>query len=217
MSAMPKTESVRRPARWSGNGAGWREHLLLLGRFLRNPRAIGAIAPSSPSLARAMVAPMHLHDAERVVELGPGTGVLTAELVSRLGADARLLAIDQDACFIERLRQHWPDVDCVCASAAALHALARDRGLLPIDHIVSGLPFASLPRPVTLDILEAVARTLRPGGTFTTFQYVHAYRMRSAVIFRDDLSRRLGSSPTRTLVTRNVPPAYVLTWTSAPG
>lgn len=194
------------------NGSGWREHLLLFGRFLRNPRTIGAIVPSSLALARAMADPMQLHDAEHVVELGPGTGVFTAALVVRLRPGARLLAIDQDALFIARLQQQWPQVDCVCASAAVLPLLAAERGLLPIDHIVSGLPFASLPPAVTARILEGIEHTLRPGGTFTTFQYVHAYRMRHAITFREDLSRRLGSGHSRTLVARNFPPAYVLTW-----
>jgi phospholipid N-methyltransferase len=199
---------MSRPAR----GSGWREHLLLLARFLRHPRTIGAIAPSSPSLARAIVQPLHLCDAEHIVELGPGTGVFTAEIVSELHRGARLLAIDQDAAFIARLRQLWPQVDCVCDSAAALPRIAAERDLLPLDHIISGLPFASLPSAVTVAIVDAIERTLRPGGTFTTFQYVHAYRLPAATAFRDDISGRLGSAPARTLVTRNFPPAYVLSW-----
>ena len=82
---------------------------------------------------------------------------------------------------------------------------------------MSGLPFASLPPPNTVRILEGIEQTLRPGGTFTTFQYVHAYRMKSAVAFREDISRRLGSAPSQTLVPRNFPPAYVLSCRTAGG
>jgi phospholipid N-methyltransferase len=53
---------------------------------------------------------------------------------------------------------------------------------------------------------------LRVGGTFTTFQYVHAYRMPPAAAFRREMSRRLDSQPAYQLVVRNVPPALVLTW-----
>ncbi len=194
------------------NGSGWREHLLLFGRFLKAPRSIGAIAPSSPALAEAMVAALRLGGADRIVELGPGTGALTSALVARLHPGARVLAIDREPMFVERLRARWPQVECVCASAVALPALAAERGLLPIDHILSGLPFASLPAPVTARILEGIEETLRSDGTFTTFQYVHAYRMRQAAVFRRELSARLGSEPERTLVLRNLPPAYVLTW-----
>ena len=199
----------------ASNGSGWREHLLLFGRFLRSPRSIGAIAPSSPALADAMVQPMRLDGGDRVVELGPGTGALTSALVARLRPETRVLAIDREPVFVERLRARWPQVDCVCASAAALQTLAAERGLLPIDHIVSGLPFASLPAEVTTRILDSIEESLRTNGTFTTFQYVHAYRMRQATAFRRELSDRLGSEPRRTLVMRNLPPAYVLTWTRA--
>ena len=52
------------------SGSGLREHLLLFGRFLRSPREVGAIAPSSRVLARAMVAGLNLHsiDLARVRE-----------------------------------------------------------------------------------------------------------------------------------------------------
>jgi phosphatidylethanolamine/phosphatidyl-N-methylethanolamine N-methyltransferase len=195
------------------NGSGLREHLLLFSRFLRSPRNIGAIAPSSPVLARAMVRDVDLGGgAVRVVELGPGTGAFTSAIVSRLGPSARYLAIDREAAFVERLRELWPQIECVCASAAMLPALAADRGLAPVDHIISGLPFASLPGAVTTQILDGIEQTLRPGGTFTTFQYVHAYGLPPAVAFRHDINRRMGGQPTRRLVVWNIPPAFVLTW-----
>jgi phospholipid N-methyltransferase len=199
----------------AGNGAGWREHLLLLSRFVRDPRSVGAIAPSSPSLALAMVEPLDLRGAARIVELGPGTGAFTCAIVSRLGPSARYLAIDRDPAFVERIKRQWPDVDCVCASAAELPALAATRGMLPIDHVVSGLPFASLPAAVTTQILDGLEQALRPGGTFTTFQYIHAYRLPAAVAFRRDITRRMGATPVRATVMRNLPPAYVLTWKRA--
>jgi phosphatidylethanolamine/phosphatidyl-N-methylethanolamine N-methyltransferase len=199
----------------ASNGSGWREHLLLLSRFLRHPRAVGAIAPSSPSLARAMVQHLDLNGSVRVVELGPGTGAFTWAIVSLLGPSARCLAIDRDPVFVEQIKRRWPRVDCVCASAAALPELAAERSMTPVDHVVSGLPFASLPATVTTGILDGLERTLRPGGTFTTFQYVHAYRLPPAVAFRRDINRRMGGTPVRSIVMRNLPPAYVLTWQRA--
>jgi phosphatidylethanolamine/phosphatidyl-N-methylethanolamine N-methyltransferase len=199
----------------AGNGAGWREHLLLLSRFVRHPRSVGAIAPSSPSLARAMVQHLDLNGRVRVVELGPGTGAFTCAIVSRLEPSGRYLAIDRDPVFVERIKRQWPQVDCVCASATELPALAAERGMTPVDHVVSGLPFASLPGAVTTQILDGLERALRPGGTFTTFQYVHAYRLPAAIAFRRDITQRMGTTPIRSIVMRNLPPAYVLTWQRA--
>jgi phospholipid N-methyltransferase len=190
--------------------AGWAEHLLFLRALLRNPRSVGAIAPSSPYLARRMV--MGIAGAEQIVELGPGTGVFTREIVGRVGPLCRVLAVEVNRAFVERLQRVWPQVDCVCASAETLPALAAARGISGVDHIISGLPFASLPAETTRRILDGVHETLRVGGTFTTFQYVHAYGMAAAASFRRELSARLGSGPHSHLVVRNVPPAFVLTW-----
>jgi len=158
-----------------------------------------------------MVADLDFHHAH-VVELGPGTGAFTASIVESLGAGARFLAIDIDPTFVASIHAKWPAIEVVCASAEELPSLTAERGLAPIDHILSGLPFASLPAAITQGILSGIERTLRPGGTFTTFQYVQAYGMSAAVNFRQDMSRRLGSEPTRQLVLMNAPPAWTLRW-----
>lgn len=197
------------------NGPGIREHLMMFARFLRSPRTVGAVSASSLALARAIVDGLDFAGAVKVVELGPGTGALTGSIVERLGPEARLLAIDIDPEFVKQVRRRWPQVDCVCASAERLEELTVEHGLAPVDHIISGLPFASLPAAMTGGILAGVEASLRPGGTFTTFQYVHAYGLPSAVAFRRNLSERLGHEPERRIVTRNVPPAWILTWRKA--
>ena len=54
--------------------------------------------------------------------------------------------------------------------------------------------------------------SLRAGGTFTTFQYIHAYGFPSAAAVRQTLTREMGSMPTSSLVLGNLPPALVLRW-----
>jgi phosphatidylethanolamine/phosphatidyl-N-methylethanolamine N-methyltransferase len=188
----------------------WTGHLTFLGALIRNPRAVGAIVPSSVFLARRMV--RDVAPASRVVELGPGTGVITREILARNGESGSFFAVDVNRAFVDRIRRAWPGIDCVCASAEILPALAAERGWPEVDHIVSGLPFATLPSATTRLILDGVQQVLRSGGTFTTFQYVHAYRVPSAAAFRRELSQRLGGEPSAQLVVRNVPPALVLTW-----
>jgi phospholipid N-methyltransferase len=192
----------------------WQDHWLFLTHFRKSPRTVGAIAPSSRRLARAMVDGLSLEQKPgvRVVELGPGTGSVTGEIARRLPADAVCLAIDVDPVFSARVGARWPQITSVCDHAERLVAIARARDLLPIDHIVSGLPFASLPVSSARAIVEAIVSSLGPGGTFTTFQYVHAYGFPSAVSVRQTLTREMGSSPARTFVFGNLPPALVLRW-----
>ena len=192
----------------------WQDHWLFLTHFRKSPRTVGAIAPSSRRLARAMLEGLTLEPgaAVRLVELGPGTGAVTGEIASRLPADAACLAIDVDPVFSARVGARWPHIDSVCDRAERLVEIARARNLLPIDHIVSGLPFASLPVASARAIVDAIVSSLRVGGTFTTFQYVHAYGFSSAMAVRQTLTREMGTTPTRSLVFGNLPPALVLRW-----
>lgn len=198
----------------ASNGSGLPEHVLIFTRFLRNPRTVGAVAPSSRALARAMVELLPSDRPVRLVELGPGTGALTGALADHLAPDSRFLAIELEPAFVRKIRQRWHNVDVVCASAERLEELVADRGLHPVDHIVSGLPFASLPKDMTRQILDGIEHTLRPGGTFTTFQYIYAYAWaRPAAAFRGEMTERMGGPPAKRLVWRNLPPAFALTWT----
>jgi phospholipid N-methyltransferase len=199
----------------SSNGTGIREHVLFFSRFLKSPRTVGAVTASSRALAEAMVDGIDLQRPGRIVELGPGTGAFTSTIVERLGAETRFLALDIDPAFVQRINARWPAVECVCASAERLSDIAGDRGMLPIDHIVSGLPFVSLPPPVTQQITESITRALRPGGTFTTFQYVTGYGFPSAVAFRRSMAQLMGAQPAVRLVVRNMPPVLVMTWRKA--
>lgn len=194
------------------NGSGLRDHVLLFSRFLRSPRTVGALTASSRALGKAMVEGTDLESSCRIAELGPGTGALTTAIVDRLGPDSRCLAVDIDPRFVSEIHRRYPQVDCVCASAEQLHTLAAERGMFPLDHIVSGLPFVSLPPTMTRQILESAYAALRPGGTFTTFQYLHGYALPTAASFRRAMSARMGTEPAVRLVARNLPPAVVLTW-----
>ncbi len=190
------------------------DHVLLVSRFLRNPRAVGAVAPSSRPLAAAMSDHIRSGMASRVIELGPGTGAFTSALLSSLADKSSLLAVEIDPVFASVLQRRWPDLDVACASAETLPALMSARGIGAVDHVISGLPFVSLPAPVVTRTLAAVSAVLRPGGTFTTFQYAHCYSWPSAQAFRREVSTVLGAGlPTRRLVVANAPPALVLRWT----
>jgi phosphatidylethanolamine/phosphatidyl-N-methylethanolamine N-methyltransferase len=196
----------------ASNGTGLREHVFLFSRFLRSPRTVGALTASSRALAVAMVDGLDLEQPGHIVELGPGTGVFTAAIAERLGVDTRFLAVDIDPAFVSQIRKRWPSIECVCASAERLDELVNAREMFPVNHIVSGLPFVSLPLPMTRRVLEAVAAVLKPGGTFTTFQYLHGYGLPQAASFRRGMTERMGVEPITRLVVRNVPPAIVLTW-----
>lgn len=172
--------------------------------FLRAPRTVGSIAPSSSYLVKAMLDAANVERPALIVEFGPGTGVFTAEIVRRMRPDARLLVFEIHPDFARRLRQRFTDprVAIVEDSAADLKRYLQEYGVEQVECIVSGLPFASLPRDVTHAILRATRESLAPNGRFVTYQYTPALlRMLRSYFPAMRVAR---------FVPRNLPPAMVL-------
>ncbi|HUU96268.1 MAG TPA: methyltransferase domain-containing protein, partial [Phycisphaerae bacterium] len=145
------------------------------GAFLRRPAEVGAIAPSSRSLARRMVAGMELASARCVVEYGPGTGAFTREILARIGPETHLVAIEKNPEFIPVLHERFPALDVVEASAEELPRLLAERGFEQADYIVSGLPYTVLSWELVERIIAVSRERLRPGGLFNTVQYYSSY------------------------------------------
>jgi phospholipid N-methyltransferase len=171
--------------------------------FLRSPRQVGSIVPSSPWLVRALVGAAPVEQAKVVVEFGPGTGVMTGEILRRLPADARLIAFEVDEHFAANLRARITDPRATILAASAVDAVEHltRLGITSADCIISSLPLTSLPRPLAERILETTAKLLRPGGVFVTYQF--------SLIARSLLHRHFPKTRAEKVVLRNLPPAIV--------
>lgn len=190
-----------------------RRALRFLRAFLASPRTVGAILPSSDRLARAMVHGVRLDADDTLLELGPGTGALTAHIRRILPDPSHYLGIEREPRFVSILEERFPDLQFLEGDAAHAGELVARAGLRTPRVILSGLPFASQRRDEQDRILDSIAGLVGEGGVFRTFQYVHGYVLPAAVRFRRHAEQRLGTSLqlSRALLA-NVPPAYVLTW-----
>jgi phospholipid N-methyltransferase len=183
-----------------------------LGAFLRSPTQVGAIAPSSEALARAIVRGLDVAPGESVIEFGPGTGVFTKALRDTLADRSQYMGIERDPHFVGMIRDRYPDMRIVEGSAADAKLHHAEAGLGRVRAIVCGLPFASLPPSVQDAVIDALNSLLEVGSEFRTFQYVHAYPLPTAVRFRRQMSQLFGKCERSRPVIANLPPAYVLRW-----
>ena len=76
--------------------------------WLKHPLQVGGISPASPALAHAMAAEVDPEVPGPVVELGPGTGVLTEALVERGIAPERIVLVEYSPEFCALLRERFP-------------------------------------------------------------------------------------------------------------
>ncbi len=184
-----------------------RETVSFLKQSLVRFREMGAIVPSGPRLARAMVAEVpQLRPSEIIVELGPGTGVFTRELLARFPYN-RLIAVEFNPRFAERLALSMPEVEVIqgCASRLPEHLATLGISTDRVGAVVSGLPLLSLPRVLGSAIFAGITRTLAPGRRYIQFTYSkRAWRDATPAGFRLDKTR---------MVWLNFPPAEVLPFT----
>jgi phosphatidylethanolamine/phosphatidyl-N-methylethanolamine N-methyltransferase len=168
---------------------------------------MGAVAPSSARLARVLASVVPRCGEPVVVELGPGTGVVSAAIDRRLPPGARHLAVELDPAMVRYLRRARPGLEVVPGDAAALRALLAERDVQQVDAVVSGLPWALFDTGTQRAILDQVAAVLAPGAAFTTFAYVHGLPIAAARRFRRTLDEVFDEVLTSSTIWRNLPPA----------
>jgi phospholipid N-methyltransferase len=142
---------------------------LMMKAFLRQGRQIASFAPSSRYMARKIVDGIDWEQAKCIVELGAGTGPITAEIIKCVRPHTKLLVIELDPTLCGRLKARFKDVanvDVVHGDATKFDELLRERGLPQVDHVLSGLPLPSFPEDLRNAVLETSARTLASHGTF---------------------------------------------------
>ncbi len=139
---------------------------LMLTKFLKQGRRMASVAPSSRFMCRRLVHGIDFEKAECIVELGAGTGPVTAEIMRRLRPDTRFVIVELDRDLCARLKARFPKADIVHGDAAHFDKLLAERGITSVDHVVSGLPLPSFPAAVREAILATSSRTLTPDGTF---------------------------------------------------
>ncbi len=178
-------------------------------RFLRKPTQIGALCPSSSTLCRSITDSIGLEDAASVVELGPGTGVITREIIRRIRPRTTFVAVELDASLCLSLRRRFPGLHLYNDSASHLGEILEAEHLTHADVIVSGLPWAVFPEPLQREILTGVLAALRPGGCFTTFAYLQGLMLPAGRRFRRQLHDLFDTTDTLPIIWRNLPPSLI--------
>ncbi len=161
-------------------------------QFIRNPRKMGSITPSSAALCRTMTDAVNWDRNLRIAELGAGDGVLTRQILQRMSPESQLDVFEISPDLVKTLRA-LPD-DRMQVRACSAEYLSGE-----YDAIFSGLPLLSLPVATREAILHAVHDALGPRGVFVQFQYTS--------LTQPSLSRYFTWQRQRVL--KNVPPAWV--------
>jgi phospholipid N-methyltransferase len=220
----------------------WADYRVFWQEFCRTFQTTGAVLPSGRALARALTRfvrdgatrvgkspstrPLPERDGfgRRILEVGPGTGAVTARIVHDMRPGDQLTLVERNEQFVTRLRERIASSESfqpVAGRVELVHAsvedLPDDR---PFDLIISGLPLNNFPVALVERIAAKLQRLLAPGGTLSFFEYIAVRRAKAALSSRAERERLRGieqllreiletSEVHRDRVLTNIPPAWV--------
>ncbi len=177
--------------------------------YIKHPKTVGAVAPSSEYLAEKMLRNIDFEHCSVVAEYGVGTGIFTAEVIRHKKKCTKFLVIERNERFYRILRRKFAkcrNVYVIHGNAQNLEKYMQKCGVYKVDCIISGLPFASLPHDISDRVLAETRKIIaESSGKFITFQYT---------LFKRKLFERFFDIYDISVAFRNLPPAFVLTMTS---
>lgn len=202
-----------------------KENALFLAAGLRRIREVGSLIPSSTATARAMTHALRAHPApRRILEVGAGTGPITAQIVRDMvpGDHLDVYEINPDLTSYLARRFESEDAfrrvrDQVTLFTAGIETIALEPAY---DVIISAIPFTAFPAATVTDFFERFRTLLRPGGTFTYIEFAGARRLMRTLARGDERERLQAVSQVvmsyaeqyeidRHFVPANLPPALI--------
>jgi phosphatidylethanolamine/phosphatidyl-N-methylethanolamine N-methyltransferase len=176
---------------------------LFLREWFADPQGTGAVTPSSPQLAAAMARWLPSDPDRYVLELGPGTGAVTAALLQRGLREDRLVAIENNPTLAGLLRKRYPRAHVITGDAWNLDQLLLQRRepIASVGAVISSLPLVNFPLEQAEKLAEKIRTVLEPQGTWVQYSYhIHKRRTRGTASFQLLASK---------IVWFNLPPARV--------
>jgi phosphatidylethanolamine/phosphatidyl-N-methylethanolamine N-methyltransferase len=154
----------------------WMECREFFRQFRQQYDTTGSVLPSSRALARALTRPMRKHAGpRRILEVGPGTGAVTREIVRQLRPDDRLDIVEINGSFVELIRRRFEEESsfrCRNHLARLIHApLQEVEGQGVYDYMISGIPLNNFAPPLVEEIFRSYRRLLQPEGMLSYFEY----------------------------------------------
>ncbi len=156
-----------------------------------------------------MVHASRVNTARAILELGPGTGVVTREILESKQENATVLAIERSQDFANELARQYPQVHVVAGCASRLRHHSRQQGWDGADCIVSALPWTNFADELQERILREVSTFLRDDGVFVTISCAGLHLLPQGRRFRRLLASLFSTVERSDIILRNIPPAFI--------
>jgi phosphatidylethanolamine/phosphatidyl-N-methylethanolamine N-methyltransferase len=184
-----------------GKVSGFRDGFGFLKAWLRQPKSVGSVWPTSAPMARRMAGVIDLSSRLPVLEVGPGTGTITKAILDTGLPHELLWSLEYAHEFAARLKARYPKAHVIEGDAFELAKSLGAARPAQFDSAISALPLLNFPLQTRISFVEQVLDMLSAGRPLIQFSYgpkspVPAGLGRYKV-------KRVG------MVLRNIPPAQL--------
>lgn len=171
-------------------------------QFFKDKKMVGAVSPSSKFLGEKMLANVDFSKEKIIVELGPGTGVFTDLIISRMAPDAKLLVFELNDNFYNSLNDRINDDRVQIIHESAEHISQHIDADQKVDVVISSLPLMVFSQKLREDVVDESFNCLKDGGQYIQFQYSTQSKKILQSKYKDVSIK---------FTVKNLPPAFVYT------
>ncbi|MET3578965.1 phosphatidylethanolamine/phosphatidyl-N-methylethanolamine N-methyltransferase [Mesorhizobium robiniae] len=139
--------------------------------WIDKPKAVGSIVPTSSITARKMASVVDPTSGLPVLEVGPGTGVITRAILAQGVRAENLYAVEYSTDFVHHLRRLYPGVNVIEGDAFNLDATLGDKSGLTFDSVVSGVPLLNFPVAQRIAYVESLLDRIPTGRPIVQLTY----------------------------------------------
>jgi phospholipid N-methyltransferase len=152
--------------------------LVFARNFFKNPRMLGSLIPSSRYLIANLLRDVNWERTRVFVEIGPGVGTITKEILKRMRPDAVLLTFEINDDFVRHLRQNFKDprLRVFHRSGGDVLEVIRELRLGNADYVLAGIPFSIMPDDARTAVLRNSYDALASGGVMLVYQFSNKVR-----------------------------------------
>ncbi|MGI2032850.1 phospholipid N-methyltransferase PmtA [Rhizobium panacihumi] len=186
-------------------GRKFDEEIRFFKGWMDGPKSVGAICPTSSVTAKRMASVINPSSGLPVLELGPGTGVITKAILERGIAPENLVSIEFSTDFYQSLIKTYEGVHFINGDAFDLDKTLGDKNSVIFDSVISAIPLLSFPMERRIALIEDLLNRMPVGRPVIQITYGPV----SPVIAKPS-SYKIKHYD---FVVRNIPPAQLWVYT----
>jgi len=177
--------------------------LLFFSNFLKNPKEVAAISPSSKHVINKVIENIDFVKSKCIVEYGPGVGTITKPILENLNGDAKLICFETNPKFCSFLDKHFEDSRLIVIndSAENIDSYLKEFDIIGVDYILSGIPFSLINRENKKNIIKNTESNLIKGGKFIVYQQYNSHLKEYLNLYFKKV--------TKSFEVRNIPPTSI--------